>query len=300
MLTYDCIIIGGSYAGLSAALSLGRALRSVLVIDAGNPCNKFAEAAHNIAGAEGKSPRRILEDIREELKRYATVKLLEGVVHAVKSEKHSYHVQTISGENFDGRKVLFATGVSDLLPDIPGFADCWGKSIVHCPFCHGYELRDLPTAILANGEEAMNYVRLLRAWTNTLYLFTQGKKKLKKADSKWLEEAGISVEETEIRELIHTEGRLQAVLLKDDRSFLARALYHTPEFRQANHLAISLGCKTDKSGLLETDTFHATHVKGVYAAGDCASSGRSIAQAVAAGSVAGIFITKALMHELSG
>src|SRR6187402_1254032 len=163
---YDCIIAGGSFAGLSAALSLGRAVRKVLIIDNDTPCNKEVQASYNFLGQDGKSPRRLRDDAREELSRYNTVQsMMQTVVTNITRNKNGFSVHVNTGEQFTCSKVLLATGVQDVLPEIPGFAECWGNTIIHCPFCHGYEMRDQLTAIMANGTEAFEFSELLRFWT---------------------------------------------------------------------------------------------------------------------------------------
>jgi len=135
---YDVIIIGGSFAGLSAAMSLGRSRRTVLVIDSGNPCNKYAPEAHNFITSEGRPPFDILADAKAQVLNYPTVSFLEGLAEDVIPKGNFFEVETNDRQKFTSRKVLFATGVTDLIPNIPGFAECWGKSILHCPYCHGF------------------------------------------------------------------------------------------------------------------------------------------------------------------
>src|SRR6478736_6055187 len=151
---FDVIIIGGSYSGLSASMSLGRSLRQVLIIDSGLPCNRQTPHSHNFITQDGEKPAVISAKAKLQVDLYKTVHFYNGLaVKAIKKE-NGFEVSTESGEVFNSRKILFASGVKDLFPEIKGFADCWGISVLHCPYCHGYEVKNEKTAIIANGEMA--------------------------------------------------------------------------------------------------------------------------------------------------
>lgn len=154
MKNIDVIIIGGSYAGLSAAMALGRSLRNVLVIDSNSPCNKQTPYSHNFITQDGKKPAEITQLAREQVLNYETVQFVHGRAVSGKIIDDGFSIQMQSGDEYKSKKLIFATGIKDLMPDIRGFEDCWGISAIHCPYCHGYELRGTETALMANGEKA--------------------------------------------------------------------------------------------------------------------------------------------------
>src|SRR5690606_19368783 len=146
------IIIGGSYAGLSAAMALGRSLRKVLIIDAGKPCNRQTPHSHNFITQDGKTPAEISSIARAQVAQYETVTFLSGFAVEGKKTNSGFEIKTEKGEIFESKKLILATGVKDIMSEIPGFAECWGISVIHCPYCHGYEVRNEKTGILANGD----------------------------------------------------------------------------------------------------------------------------------------------------
>ena len=293
MLQYDCIVIGGSYAGLSAALSLGRASCRTLVIDDGKPINSSAEKLHNLLGWDGMDPRRLQESGTRELSKYDTVNIQKGLVTSIEKADNHFVVEVSGTEKISAAYILLATGLQPVFPEISDFDKCWGKSIFHCPYCHGYEFRNESTAVLGDGDAAFDMTRLLLMWTKNIVVFTNGGK-LSKSQINKLNESGIKIEDEKINSLVHKDGVLQAIVLDDNRSFIVKALYHQPTLMQTNELAKNIGCRITREGLIETDVFQSTSIKGIYAAGDNSSNGHSVASAIANGSVAGIFISKAL------
>src|SRR5690606_34953225 len=151
---FDVIIIGGSYAGLSAAMALGRSLRKVLIIDSGKPCNATTPYSHNFLTQDGSTPLKISTIARTQVEKYDTVTFYQGIALQATKRNGPFSIATATGEIFNGKKLILATGIKDKLPDIPGFAECWGISIIHCPYCHGYEYHHQNTGILANGDAA--------------------------------------------------------------------------------------------------------------------------------------------------
>jgi len=294
---YDVIIVGGSYAGLSAAMSLGRSLRKVLVIDSGNPCNRKAPQAHNFLTHDGDIPGDIAAKGRRNVEKYTTVEFRNGTAVHAERRNALFEVTTEDGKVVAGKKLLFATGLKDNLPDIPGAAECWGISILHCPYCHGYEAANQKTGLIGNGELGYEVVRLISNWTKDLVLFTDGECTFTDEQKTKLRTLNIPIVETAIMEIVHEQGRLSEVVLKDGSRYALQALYLKPAFEQHSLIPQALGCKLDEHGLLVVDTFHRTNVDGVYAAGDNCTFGRSIAVAVSAGSVAGVFLNKEMIEE---
>ncbi|MDO7742673.1 MAG: NAD(P)/FAD-dependent oxidoreductase, partial [Pedobacter sp.] len=158
---FDVVIIGGSYAGLSAAMALGRALRNVLVIDSGKPCNAQTPHSHNFITQDGETPAAIAAKAKEQVMQYPSVQFLNDIAVAVSGENSNFSVSTSAGLNIHAKKILFATGVKDIMPAIEGFAACWGISVIHCPYCYGYEYKSQPTGILMNGDMAIDMAELI-------------------------------------------------------------------------------------------------------------------------------------------
>lgn len=294
--TFDVIIVGGSHAGLSAALCLGRSLRKTLVIDAGKPCNSQTPRSHNLLMHDGEKPQVILEKSRKQVLRYPTVEFLEDLVITVEKEDGFFVLATEKRKKFCTQKILFATGLTDILPDITGFSECWGISVLHCPYCHGYEVKGMKTGILGNGDLAFEMVKSVSHWTDDLVIFTNGKPIFSDVEIEKLKSRNIPIIDTAIKALEHENGHLKRILFKEGSSHEIHTLYAHPHTKQQCNLAAVFGCKTNGHGCIETDVFQKTNIHGIYAAGDCASVGRAVSVAVASGTVAGMFINKELIE----
>lgn len=293
----DVIIIGGSYAGLSAAMALGRALRKVLIIDSGKPCNQQTPHSHNFITQDGEKPAVIAAKAKEQVLQYGTVKFHQDlVVSAVKIDQ-GFVVSTQSGEEFNTRKLIFATGVKDEMPNINGFADCWGISIIHCPYCHGYEVKNTKTGILANGDKAMHYAQLISNWTKDLTIFTNGKAEFSEEQLNKLKQHNIPVIEKQIDEIRHENGQLKALIFADKSAESLVAIYNSPNTTQHSDIPEKLGCTINEMGLLEVNLFQKTIQEGVYACGDNTSPLRAVSYAVATGTIAGASCNNDLIEE---
>jgi thioredoxin reductase len=294
---YEVIIIGGSFAGLSAALALGRAKRNILVIDNNNPCNKQAPRAHNFLTWDNSQPHEILSEGKKDVMTYSTVEFKDGTVTNAKKTAHGFELILETGECFNAKKILFATGVSDIMPGIGELESCWGISVLHCPYCHGYEAKDKKTAVFANGINALDLCMVLKQWTNEIVLLTNGKSNLKKRHIERLKSHNIEIIEKEISGLEHTEGKITKVCFKDHSHLEIPVMYAKLEFKQHCDIPEKLGCKMTEHGFIKVDESRKTTVHGVYAAGDNTSKGRTISLAVAAGTVAGMMINGELSAE---
>lgn len=293
----DVIIIGGSYAGLSAALALGRAIRQVVVLDSGQPCNRQTPHSHNFLTQDGSTPAAIAAVAREQVLAYPTVQLHQDAAVAAAGENNNFTVTTASGAVVHARKLLFATGIRDIMPVMPGFAECWGISVIHCPYCHGYEYRGQPTGILANGDVAAEMGVLIRNWSDKLTIFTNGPATLTPEQRQRLAARGVSIEEAPVRQLLHQAGYLTHLDLADGRTLPLTALYARLPFEQHCALPGDLGCMYSETDYLTVDNFQKTSVPGVYAAGDATSPMRAVAAAVAAGMMAGAMLNRELVFE---
>ena len=295
--TFDVIIIGGSYSGLSAAMSLGRSLRQVLVIDSGLPCNRQTPHSHNFITQDGEKPAVISAKAKLQVELYKTVHFYNGLATKAIKNEAGFEISTELGEIFKSRKVLFATGVKDLIPQINGFAECWGISVLHCPYCHGYEVKNEKTAIIANGETAFDFAKLISNWTKDLRLCTNGKSTLTFEQTQILQQHNVQIFEEEIDSFEHTKGYIENIIFKNQEKVAVKAIYARPPFEQHCHLPKDLGCEINEQGLLKVDVMQKTNIPGVYASGDCTTQMRSVAIAVSTGSFAGAVINKDLIDE---
>jgi thioredoxin reductase len=294
---FDVIIIGGSYSGLSAGMALGRALRSVLIIDSGSPCNKQTPHSHNFITHDGETPKAITDKAREQVAKYETITFYSGFALLGKKTTSGFEITTESGNSFTAKKLIFATGVKDIMPEIEGADACWGISMIHCPYCHGYEVRNEKTGILANGELGFEFSKLIRNWTKDLTLFTNGKSTLTTEQTSTLKEHGIDLIETGIDAFEHTNGFMEQVRLKDGSSLKLKAMYAKLPFIQHSDIPEMLGCTLTELGLIQIDSFQKTTIPGVYACGDNVTQMRSVSNAVAMGTLVGAVLNKELVDE---
>jgi thioredoxin reductase len=294
---FDVVIIGGSYAGLSAALALGRALRKVLIIDNGNPCNMRAPEAHNFITWDGAKPENILSKAREDLRNYGTISFLNETLVDVSKTNEGFELHTDSKANFSTKKIVFATGIVDVMPEINNFQNCWGISILHCPYCHGYEAKGKKTGVLANGIHAFDLCMVLKQWTNDILLMTNGRSHLTEDQELKLKQHKVTITERKIHSIGHKNGRMSVLHFEDDERLELPVMYAKPDFKQQFSLPEKLGCKMTAEGLIEVDETKKTSVHGIYAAGDNSSEGRMISLSVAAGTVAGIMLNGELSSE---
>ncbi|HOY12493.1 MAG TPA: NAD(P)/FAD-dependent oxidoreductase [Saprospiraceae bacterium] len=293
---YEVIIIGGSYAGLSAALALGRALRKVLIIDSGLPCNRQTPHSHNFLTQDGKTPKEISTIAKQQLEQYQTVKFYNGLAVSGIQKEDGFEIICQNGEKFTAKKLIFATGVKDKMPEIPGFAECWGISVIHCPYCHGYEVKGEITGIIANGNFAAHYAQLINHWTKDLTVFTNGTSTLTPEQEAKIELHNIQIIEKEINYLKHENGLVEQIFFKDKTSMSMKAIYSRPDFEQHCKIPEMLGCELTEQGFLKVDMFQKTNVPNVFACGDNTSPMRSVANAVATGSMAGVVVNNLMIE----
>lgn len=286
--SYEVIIVGGSYSGLSAGMALGRSLRKVLIIDAAQPCNQQTPHSHNFITQDGKTPKEIIDLAKQQVLAYKTIAFYNG--RAINAEKtaNGFEIITQNNDTFHTDKIIFATGVKDILPNIKGFAECWGISVMHCPYCHGFEVRNEKTGILANGDIAYHYAQLIGNWTKDLTLFTNGKSTFTQEQMDKIQHHNIPIVEKEIVALNHENGNLKELVFTDNSTFQLKAIYARPDFEQHSKIPEKLGCEVTEQGLIKVDMFQKTTVENIYACGDNASPLRAVSHAVAAGSIAGM------------
>jgi len=294
---FDAAIIGGSYAGLSAAMALGRSMRDVLIVDNGKPCNRQTPHAHNFITHDGETPAAIASKAREQVLAYPTLQWVNDLATGVQGADQNFSVTTSSGETYRAKKLLLAMGVKDIMPDVKGFSDCWGISVLHCPYCHGYEVRQSALGVFANGDMGFEMSKLISHWSSTLTLFTNGAATLTEAQRKDLDRHGIPIVEKEISELTHEKGYIKQLVFKDGSTQVLDALFAKIPNVQHSDMAIQLNCALTDAGYVSVDSFQKTTVKGIYAAGDCTTMFRALSAAVASGGLAGAMMNRELIDD---
>jgi len=296
-MTFDAVIIGGSFAGLSAALMLARARREVLVIDGGLPRNRFAAHSHGVLGLDGIAGSELLRRAKVQLLDYPTVRWLSDTVDSASRTADGFAVHTTGGETWAARKLLLATGIRDELPALPGLAERWGHSVLHCPYCHGYEIGGGAIGLLGGHPMSSTMAGLLAEW-GQVTLFAHGMT-LDEEDAARLQRRGVTVERTQVVGLDGEAPQLSAAVLADGRRIDLRALFVTARQHMGSPLVEQLGCALDESPvgvLVRVDAQKQTTVPGVYAAGDATVVG-NITLANAEGVRAGISLHHALVAE---
>ncbi len=294
---FDVIIIGGSYSGLAAGMALGRAVRRVLIIDSGKPCNRQTPHSHNFITQDGKTPSEIATLAKQQVEKYETVRFLSGLAIAGTKTEIGFDIQIATGDTFSARKIIFATGVKDIMQNIPGYAECWGISVLHCPYCHGYEIRKERTGILGNGEYGFEFASLIFNWTNDLTLFTNGKSTFTREQNAKLESHHIKIVEAEIDRLEHANGHLQKIIFKDGTTKPIKALYARSPFEQHSTIPKALGCELTDDGYIKVDGSQKTSVHGVFACGDNTTRMRTVANAVGMCTTTGMMVNKEIAFE---
>ena len=278
-------------------MALGRALTRVLVIDSGMPCNRQTPHSHNFLTRDGQTPRQIATIARQQVQEYQTVTFFRGLAAAARKAEDGWEIEVVSGEVFRAGRLVFATGIWDILPSIEGLAECWGISVLHCPYCHGYEVAGRKTGILANGDGGIEMATLISNWTKDLTLYTNGPSSLTPEQRQHLAAHRIGIIDKEIARLDHIEGQVQNLVFKDGSGSPVTALYTRAPFVQHCMIPAALGCELTEEGYIKVDDFQETSVSGIYACGDNASRVRTIAHAVSAGTMAGIAISRKMIFE---
>lgn len=292
----DVVIVGGAFAGLAAATYLGRARRGVLIIDKGEPRNRFAEASHGFLGSDGSNPADILARAREQLAAYPTVRLMNGEAISATRQETGFSISLAGGDTVSAHKLILAFGLRDQLQPIPGLAERWGKSVLHCPYCHGFEFSDRRLGVLWRTPMSVHQASIVAEWgPTTLYL---NGATLDPDSAATLAARGVAVEPARVKRLIGDGTALSAIKLEDGRQSPLEALYVAPESTLSSPLAAKLGAAIDDGPLgpmIRTDADKQTTVPGLYAAGDIARAPHSVSWAVADGVTAGTSVHRALV-----
>jgi len=294
----DVIIIGGSFAGLAAALQLGRARRNVTVLDTSLPRNRFAGHSHGLLGHDHKPPLEILAEARQQLARYSTVRLVNARADSVSGAIDDFSVLTADGERLRARRLILSYGVVDQMPDVPGFAQGWGKSIVPCPYCDGFEVAGQHWGLVWSGPQSHNQVRLFHDWTDRLTVLADGQE-ISSDTRADLARRKIAVVDGRITEIGHPGGHNAIVVLDTGSKVAVDILFAVPCNKPSASLHESLGLATaDRSDgiVLKVDERRETSMRGIYAAGDLANPLMpSVTTASWQGAMAGIFAQQSML-----
>ena len=294
----DVIIIGGSFAGLAAALQLGRARRKVIVLDTGVPRNRFADHSHGLLGHDHKSPLDILTEARQQLARYPSVRLINARAESTSGTLDNFSVLTGDGESLGARRLILSYGVADQMLGVPGFAEGWGTSIVPCPYCDGFEVAGRHWGLIWSGPPSHNYVRLYHDWTDTLTVFAHGHD-IPPDVRDDLARRRVHVVDGLITELNHHESHNVTVKLDTGPAVAVDILFAHPRNKPSARLHETLGLATvdTPQGIaLKVDERRQTSTPGIYAAGDLANAAmHSVTTASWQGAMAGIFAQQSMV-----
>ena len=294
----DVIIIGGSFAGLAAALQLGRAGRKVIVLDTGRPRNRFAGHSHGLLGHDHKPPLDILAEARQQLARYPTIRLIEARAESVSGAIDDFRVVTDDNESLRARRLILSYGVADQMPDVPGFAESWGTSIVPCPYCDGFEAAGRHWGLVWSGPQSHQSVRLFGDWTDKLTVFADGHDIPPDIQAD-LGRRNVAIVDGRIVEIAHHKGRIATVNLETGRHIAVDILFAQPRNKPSAKLHESLGLATvdTPTGIaLKVDERRQTSMPGIYAAGDLTTPFLpSVTQASSQGAMAGIFAQQSML-----
>lgn len=296
---YDVIIVGGSFAGLAAALYLARARRSVCVIDAGLPRNRFADSSHGFLAQDGNNPQAMLATARNQISAYPTIKFIQGTAVDARKDVDGFTVALNSGEVLTSKKLLLAFGISDTLPDIPGLAERWGKSVIHCPYCHGYEFSDQKLGVLHMSAMSEHQAQLIPEWGPTTF-YLNGAKPPEPAVLAQLQQRNVEIEPTPIQALVGDNGHLSEIKLQDGRSQAIDALFIGPRTYLNSDIAEILGCEIDDGPfgpIIKVDEMKMTNIADIYAAGDITRGAHNVTFATADGVMAAMAMHRSLVFD---
>lgn len=293
---HDVLIVGGSFAGLAAATYLARARRSVCIVGTGKPRNRFASVSHGFLGYDGSDPQAILAKARGQVGAYPTVKMIDEEAVSGRLQEDGFSLVLSGGESISARKVILAFGLRDELEPIPGFRERWGKTVLHCPYCHGFEFSDRQQGVLYRTPMSVHHAIMVSQWGPTI-LYLNGAA-LDAGDAETLVGYGVRVEHGRVNKLVGEPPALSAVELEGGRVSPVEALYVAPRSCLSSPLAEQLGAAIDDGPLgpiFRTDAERMTTVPGLYAAGDIARAPHSVSWAVADGVTAGTSAHRALV-----
>ena len=295
-------MVGGGAAGLSAGLVLGRARRRTLLVDAGQQSNLVANGVGGLLGHDGRSPADLYEAGRRELAQYPSVEVVAGEVISAQRCDEGFELKLADGRREVARRIVLAAGMDYPAPQLPGLAELWGRSVFHCPFCDGWEMRNRPLAVLARGDRGLHSALLLRGWTDDVVLLTDGPDELDSDDRARLAAAGVGIDHRPVAELSSRDGELTAVVFADGDQLACEGLLAATTLHQrsglAEQLGVEFGAHTPLGGeAIKVDSLCRTTVPGVFAAGDVSAQMPQVSAAIATGSLAGASVVQSSLAE---
>jgi thioredoxin reductase len=299
---WDSIIIGGGAAGLSAALVLGRGRRQTLLMDAGNQSNLPDTGVGALLGHEGLPPAELYAAGRRDLEEFPTVEVRSGTVVTGTGSDGAFELRLEDGRQESARKLIFAMGMDYVTADLPGLEQLWGRSVFHCPFCHGWDVRDGAIAVRGNGPTGIHAALMIRGWSDDVVLLTDGPADLDDEQRQKLAAAGIPVDERPLADLKIEDDSLSAIGFTEGEDLGRDALMVAPKQYQRSDLPQQFGVRVSDptpmaEDALEVDAFKRTSVDGIFAAGDLAGDLPQVSIAAAAGSFAGMMVIQSLLSE---
>lgn len=292
----DCAIIGGGPAGLSAALVVGRGRKQVTVFDDELPRNRVTQESHGFITNDGMTPFEIRQAGEADLQKYPNITIKRSRIVDIQKKEESFTLLTHEGDAFEAKKIILATGLQGILPEIEGIHDVYGKTLFSCPFCDGWELKDKALALIAENQRALHMAKLLSNWTKDLIVFTNGHV-LVEEDKTLLTAHSIQVIDVPIVSIDHDNGQLRSLQLANGEIVNREGGFVASEFKQSAPFAEKLGCQMTKNAGIETDILGRTTVSGVFACGDNLGGPAQLVLAAAAGSQAGMGVIHELVQE---
>lgn len=296
---YDCIIIGGGPAGLNAAVVLGRCRRKVLVFDTAQYRNKQSHGMHNYLTRDDILPSDFISICQKELEKYSVQLLHKKIISASKNEEGNFVAKDDEGRSYHSKKLLVATGLTDTIPPIPGFKEMYGRSVFHCPYCDGWEVRDKKLGVYARNKEGWELALALKGWSDFVTLYLDGKNKIKPTQEEQLKANKIPVVRLTFERLEGKDGQLQKIVFKNGEKQECDALFFVNGYTQQCNLAEAFGCNINKKGVVVTNRFQQTNIDGLYVAGDASKDMHFVVVAAAEGAKAAVIINKELQNEIS-
>lgn len=293
----DCAIIGGGPAGLSAALVVGRGRKQVIVFDDELPRNRVTQKSHGFITNDGMTPFEIRQAGEADLQNYPHIQIKRSRIIEVQNNEENFSLLTQEGERFETKKIILATGLKDILPEMKGIHEVYGKTLFSCPFCDGWELKDRPLALIAENPRALHMAKLLSNWTKDLIVFTNGKQVFAEEEKALLSAHSIQVIDEPIMSIHHENGQMHSLHLANGETVNREGGFVASEFKQSAPFAETLGCQMTKNGGIETDILGRTTVSGVFACGDNLGGPAQLVLAAAAGSQAGMGVIHELVQE---
>jgi thioredoxin reductase len=266
---FECAIIGGGPAGLNAALILGRAIRNVILFDNNNPRNAVTQESHGFITRDGIKLKEFREIAHEEISKYPYIIYTKREVTSVIKNTPSFELVTSDNERYQSKTIIISTGLKDVLPNIENISDYYGRSLFHCPYCDGWELRDRPLVVIIGDQvQGFHFIQTIYNWSKELVVCTNGKVFQNSAQKDLLQNKGIKIIENKIKNFVGKNGQMEKIIFENGESVLRKGGFVMPKLIQASDFGKQLGCEYNPLGGIAVDSFGRTNIQGIYAAGD--------------------------------